>query len=519
MHGLIASRTSSNRFASIFGYGCIALRVAHCLFLFFAFSTLADLNCLFCGYTRRSPRCQGEKTPPMYGDYEAQRHWMELTLNLPARDWYVNTELNNLTYWGLDYPPLSAYASYVSALFIGTIDRNAVDLNTSRGFESPATRAGMRATVLISDLLLFFPALLLYMCCRGEQRFARAIVFCSFLPCLTLIDHAHFQYNSVSLALFLISVRLYIAHFDAAAAMFFCASIYFKQMGLYYALALFALHLSRVCVHYQKSSTFCALMYTFRVLACILMITVVTFWPWIGDVHLLRQLVQRLFPVSRGLYEDKVANVWCSLSIFFKLHLLLSRQQLLVLCSFATIVASLPFCAAIARRPSHQSILLGSGGCALAAYLFSYQVHEKQILIPTLPAAMLFDSHPHLSMWMSAAASFSLFPLLHREKLLLPFISLNAMHLIIAQTFHPPVSVHVQSRSRNYFPLRNTIRRVMRKLLGAMIATGCFLVLLVAYAAPPPNLPDLFVMCLTIYSCMVFCLLYLVSLFEIWTLE
>jgi hypothetical protein len=25
----------------------------------------------------------------MFGDYEAQRHWMELTLSLPARDWYA----------------------------------------------------------------------------------------------------------------------------------------------------------------------------------------------------------------------------------------------------------------------------------------------------------------------------------------------------------------------------------------------------------------------------------------------
>lgn len=28
-------------------------------------------------------------TPPRYGDYEAQRHWMEVTLHLPLRDWWV----------------------------------------------------------------------------------------------------------------------------------------------------------------------------------------------------------------------------------------------------------------------------------------------------------------------------------------------------------------------------------------------------------------------------------------------
>ena len=49
----------------------------------------------------------------MYGDYEAQRHWMEITTNLPLHEWYQNTTSNDLLYWGLDYPPLSAYHSMV----------------------------------------------------------------------------------------------------------------------------------------------------------------------------------------------------------------------------------------------------------------------------------------------------------------------------------------------------------------------------------------------------------------------
>lgn len=30
----------------------------------------------------------GAGKAPMYGDYEAQRHWMEITFNLPVKDWY-----------------------------------------------------------------------------------------------------------------------------------------------------------------------------------------------------------------------------------------------------------------------------------------------------------------------------------------------------------------------------------------------------------------------------------------------
>ena len=55
----------------------------------------------------------GEAEPPMYGDFEAQRHWMEITTALPPKEWYVQTRNNDLMYWGLDYPPLTAYFSYV----------------------------------------------------------------------------------------------------------------------------------------------------------------------------------------------------------------------------------------------------------------------------------------------------------------------------------------------------------------------------------------------------------------------
>ena len=92
----------------------------------------------------------------MFGDYEAQRHWMEITVGLPPAEWcggpqrsqgsqsgvgwrqlsrgrsrlahgvadptplrstghhrpgarYRNGTANDLQYWGLDYPPLTAY--------------------------------------------------------------------------------------------------------------------------------------------------------------------------------------------------------------------------------------------------------------------------------------------------------------------------------------------------------------------------------------------------------------------------
>ena len=36
--------------------------------------------------------------------------------------------------------------------------------------------------------------------------------------------------------------------------------------------------------------------------------------PYLSNVQLIMQVLHRLFPVGRGLYEDKVANFWCTVS-------------------------------------------------------------------------------------------------------------------------------------------------------------------------------------------------------------
>ena len=51
----------------------------------------------------------GFNKPSMFGDFEAQRHWMEMTSHLPISQWYFY----DLPYWGLDYPPLTAYHSWM----------------------------------------------------------------------------------------------------------------------------------------------------------------------------------------------------------------------------------------------------------------------------------------------------------------------------------------------------------------------------------------------------------------------
>lgn len=78
---------------------------------------------------------------------------MEITLHTPLQEWYAETPLNPLDYWGIDYPPLSAYQSYLTGLLIEAIEPEATALVVSRGHETPSSKRAMRMSVIICDLV------------------------------------------------------------------------------------------------------------------------------------------------------------------------------------------------------------------------------------------------------------------------------------------------------------------------------------------------------------------------------
>ncbi|CAB4043472.1 Dolichyl pyrophosphate Man9 c2 alpha-1,3-glucosyltransferase, partial [Paramuricea clavata] len=75
---------------------------------------------------------------------------------------YVNSTSNDLQYWGLDYPPLTAYHSWLCGYIANKINPDWVNLNASRGFESSEHKLFMRCTVLVADVLIYFPAIYLF---------------------------------------------------------------------------------------------------------------------------------------------------------------------------------------------------------------------------------------------------------------------------------------------------------------------------------------------------------------------
>jgi alpha-1,3-glucosyltransferase len=72
----------------------------------------------------------GEADHPHYGDFEAHRNWMSITLNRNMRNWYE--EIGEEPWWRIDYPPVAAYLSYIFGKIYQSIEPDAMRIQ--RGY-------------------------------------------------------------------------------------------------------------------------------------------------------------------------------------------------------------------------------------------------------------------------------------------------------------------------------------------------------------------------------------------------
>lgn len=202
----------------------------------------------------------GQSKSPMFGDFEAQRHWQEVTLNLPIKDWYENTTDNDLLYWGLDYPPLTAYHSLLVGHFARRVNESFVELHKSRGITTDQHKNFMRQTVLVADAFIYIPALLLAcnviyekvlrMNVQKSEGFLFTFMAVAVLyPGQILIDNGHFQYNNISLGFMVFAVVAILMHRRILGAVFFVLALNYKQMELYHAMPFFCYLLANCFVN------------------------------------------------------------------------------------------------------------------------------------------------------------------------------------------------------------------------------------------------------------------------------
>ena len=272
----------------------------------------------------------------------------------------------------------------------------------------------MRRSVQLCDALVYLPAALAHgvAAVRGRHRWLPLLQLV-LLPALVLVDHGHFQYNCVSLGLALWAFTAALRGRPLACAFCFTLALNFKQMSLYLAPAIFC-YLLAGCL--RAATKTAAALRVARLGAVVLATTALCWAPFLGSWADARAVLVRVFPVGRHLYEDKVASVWCTLALTpLKLKHLLSIPTLVRLTLGVTLAALGPPCAMLLARPSRAGFLLGATACALAFFLLSFQVHEKHVLLPLLPAALLAPRCPAAFGWLAAVASFSMYPMLKRD--------------------------------------------------------------------------------------------------------
>ena len=260
---------------------------------------------------------------------------------------------------------------------------------------------------------------------------------------------------------------------DLIAAAFFVASLGFKQMALYYAPAIGSYLLAK-CIYLgwrngcvllsllsiHRSSHNTKQRYRSRLFLQLGAVTVASFTllflpflPPFASPTAILDPITRIFPFSRGLFEDKVANFWCFSNVAFKWRNVASPGTLMKLSTVLTAVGFVPAVLGLLRTgfslrivddpaPSTASgisaekevltvgettphteqesrvaraegdngqenevpttepgplfplLLLSMFTSSISFFLFSFQVHEKTILVPLLPLTLTMAGAP-----------------------------------------------------------------------------------------------------------------------------
>ncbi|KAF9931950.1 glycosyl transferase [Linnemannia zychae] len=357
-------------------------------------------------------------------DFEVHRNWLAITYSLPISQWY----LEKTSEWTLDYPPFFAWFEKLMSIFAAYVDPKIVQVD-NLNYDTLATIYFQRTSVIVSELVLFW-ALQRMLNVMGNRPLQKIINWSLMLnPGLLMVDNMHFQYNG-----FLYGILIH-SLVDARqgkllrSGILFAALLNFKHIYLYIAPSYFAFLLRAYCFENSGNSirarswisafrplNFLAL--GFSVIA----VFAASLGPFVA-LNQLPQLASRLFPFKRGLTHSYwAANFWALYSFVDRVMIILvsktplgqyfnigldesalsattrglvgdttfgvlptiTAQHTLIL----TVLLQIPCLISVFRKPTFDRFIGSVVLSAFASFLAGWHVHEKAILLCTVPMSV-----------------------------------------------------------------------------------------------------------------------------------
>lgn len=177
-----------------------------------------------------------------------------------------------------------------------------------------------------------------------------------------------------------------------------------------------------------------------------------------------------------------------------------------------TATAILPSSTSLLFRPRKKQFLYALINSSFAFFLFSFQVHEKSILLVALPVALIFPLEPFMAVWFLQISTFSMLPLLVKDGLTSAFIGLSgAFFLLIKLAVDNLKSEKHQSMNfvsilwnLNKSKKRNDGKWMENFMIFCYAVSTLGQVLLIAayfFVEPPTKLPFLHPLLVSAYSC------------------
>lgn len=378
-------------------------------------------------------------------DFEVHRNWLAITHSLPLSRWYYEDSSE----WTLDYPPLFAAFEWLLSQLAVFADPEMLRVQ-NLNYASPATVAFQRGTVILADLVLLAGA---YRLGAAHGAASPSALLAVVTPGLLLVDHVHFQYNGMLLGLLMLSIADLEAGRMYRGAALFCMLLNMKHIFLYVAPVFFVYLLRGHCGCSFGGPRGVRLDIAALVkLGAVVLGAFAVAWAPIICTGQLAQSARRLFPFGRGLTHAYWApNVWALYNTADRVLAKLGFGEQLGASSTAgfaevyessalwtvppkatfvlTAAAYLPLSALIWRQmapagasnssrapwPGALSVYVALG-CGVA-FTFGWHVHEKAILMVTVPLLIVArGSHnkdlKQVAAALSAIGTFSVLPLL-----------------------------------------------------------------------------------------------------------